>query len=181
MWRDDQRMQDLYEYIKDDDGARYDFRYVFKFRNSKDHFEKLWNMKISARESLEDWLLVSAVSPHIAEICANACSEMIENCIKYGHENSMAVVAIHVTNTTIVIETVNSTEREHAAELRRSLEALDATGDPKQLFVQKLLNPVQGKSHLGLIKMVMETKGALRIMPHAEDDVVHVVLRMNAA
>ena len=174
-------MSDLYEYISNNDEARYDFRYVFKFRKRKDYFEKLWNMKISARESLEDWLLLSIASPQMAEICANACSELIENCVKYGREESVAVVAIHVTNTTIVIETVNSTEREHAAELRRSLEALDATGDPKQLFVQKLLNPVQGKSHLGLIKMVMETKGALRIMPHAEDDVVHVVLRMNAA
>ena len=173
-------MQELHEYIKEDHDTHYDFRYVFKFRNRKDHFEKLWNMKISARESLDDWLLVSDVPPHLAEICANACSEMIENCIKYSGDDSMTVVAIHVTNTTIMIETVNTTNPEHAAELRKSLDMLEAADDPKQVFVQKLLNPVQGKSRLGLIKIVMETKGTLRVIPHAEDDIAHVKLCMNA-
>ena len=173
-------MSDLYEYISNNDEARYDFRYVFKFRKRKDYFEKLWNMKISARESLEDWLLLSIASPQMAEICANACSELIENCVKYGREESVAAVAIHVTNTMIEIETVNATEPEHAAELRQSLDELNAADDLKKLFVQKLLHPMQGKSHLGLIKIVMETKGALRMMPHPENDIAHVALRMNA-
>ena len=167
-------------WMTEQDCAMKDFEYTFQFQKTEEHFDQLWQMKSSARESLKDWLLASSVTPKIAETCANACSELIENCVKYGREESVAAVAIHVTNTMIEIETVNATEPEHAAELRQSLDELNAADDLKKLFVQKLLHPMQGKSHLGLIKIVMETKGALRMMPHAANDIAHVALRMNA-
>ncbi len=173
-------MLSIAEYLREEQQQTCDFRYVFKFRNRANHFEKLWQMKISARESLDDWLLVSDIIPHTAETCANACSELIENCIKYGQEDAVAVVAIHVTDREIVIETINTTAPDNLAELADAIQALAAAADPKQVFIEKLMHPVAGKSHLGLSKIVMETKGALSLVPHEESGVVHVKLRLQA-
>lgn len=173
-------MLSIAEYLREEQQQSCDFRYVFKFRNRADHFEKLWQMKISARESLDDWLLVSDITPHTAEVCANACSELIENCIKYSLENAISVVAIHVTDRDIVIETINSTKPDHLSELADAVKMLDIADDPKQVFIQKLMNPVAGKSHLGLSKIVVETKGSLSLVPHEEAGVVHVKLKMQA-
>ena len=90
-----------------------DFEYIFKFKKGEEKFDKLWQMKASARESLKDWLLVTDISPQISEICANACSELIENCIKYTQDETTAVVAIHATNTVITVETINPTKQNH--------------------------------------------------------------------
>ena len=158
-----------------------DFEYIFKFKKGEEKFDKLWQMKASARESLKDWLLVTDISPQISEICANACSELIENCIKYTQDETTAVVAIHATNTVITVETINPTKQNHKALLKDSIDTLTAVSDPKQLFVEKLLYPIDKKSHLGLIKIVMETKGTLELVQEQNDDVVHVKLHMNAA
>ena len=163
------------------DFLKCDFEYIFKFKKGKEKFDKLWQMKASARESLNDWLLVTDISPQISEICANACSELIENCIKYTQAETTAVVAIHATNAVITVETINPTEQGHKALLKDSIDALNAASDPKQIFVEKLLHPVDKKSHLGLIKIVMETKGTLELVQEQNDAVVHVKLHMNTA
>ena len=124
--------------------------------------------------------MVSDIPPRMAEICANACSELIENSIKHAQNNSVVTVFIHVLNKTITVETSNESEKGHREALSQSLAALDTTPDPKLLFVERLLNPVEGKSHLGLIKIVMETKGTLECMPSEDGDMIRIRLCMRA-
>lgn len=166
---------------KDENFLAWDFAYSFKFRRIEERFDKLWEMKVSARESLADWLIVSDIPPRAAEICANACSELIENTIKYARNGSIATVLIHFIDNTITVETCNAAENEHIEALRHSLAALAAAPDPKQLFVEKLLNPAEGESRLGLIKIVMETKGTLECLPAEDANVMRIRLRMQAA
>ena len=142
-------------------------------------------MKSSARESLKDWLLASSVTPKIAETCANACSELIENCIKYAQNYTRAGVLIHVNQpdaaekADIIVETFNRSDPSHRECLSEAIAAINQTGDLKMLFVQKLLNPSYGQSHLGLVKLMLETKGRMEFLP-AENHIAHVRLRMEA-
>jgi len=157
-----------------------DFEYMFHFYKADDHFDQLWQMKSSARESLKDWLVASSVLPKIAETCANACSELIENCIKYTQANTRAGVAIHVDKTDITVETCNIAEVADCANLRSSIAALQHAVDVKQLFVEKLMDTVAGSSHLGLVKIALETKGRLELLKESSDQAVHVRLYMEA-
>ncbi len=158
----------------------WDFAYGFKFRRVEERFDKLWEMKVSARESLEDWLLVSDIPPRSAEICANACSELIENSIKYARNDSVANVLIRVLKHLITIETCNIAEKTHRDMLQHSLAELKRAPDLKRLFVEKLLNPLEGKSQLGLIKIVMETRGVLEYLPSEDEEMIRIRLSMNA-
>ena len=157
-----------------------EFYYSFQFRKYDTLFDRLWQMKSSVRESLQDWLLASAVSHESAENCANACSEMVENCIKYASNDSQAGVSICVKDTSILVETSNHAEAMHRQELQESIVALNEALDLSQLFVQKLMNPEEGVSQLGLIKIMMETKGRLELLPGQEPDIAHVRLSMEA-
>ena len=96
----------------------WDFAYSFKFKKAETQFERLWTMKASARESLKDWLIVSNIAPTIAENCANACSELIENCVKYTEDGSFATVFIHVLENTIIVETLNGADKQHRNALK---------------------------------------------------------------
>ena len=171
--------------IIEQDCAKMDFEYIFQFQKTDEHFGQLWQMKSSARESLKDWLLASNIAPKIAETCANACSELIENCIKYAQNQTRAGVLIHVNqadaggDAEIIVETFNRTEPLHCGTLQESITTINHSNDLKMLFVQKLLNPSEGLSHLGLVKLMLETKGQIEFLP-AENDIVHVRLRMEA-
>ncbi len=165
---------------QDHDFFKKDFEYMFQFYKIEARFDQLWQMKSSARESLKDWLLASSVPPKIAETCANACSELIENCIKYTRENTRSGVAIHVDKTDIIVETCNIAKVEDCSNLRNSISALQVTEDIKQLFVERLLQQTDGSGHLGLIKIALETKGRLELLKESADHAVHVRLCMEA-
>ncbi|GAK50139.1 hypothetical protein U14_01366 [Candidatus Moduliflexus flocculans] len=165
---------------QDHDFFKKDFEYMFQFYKIDAHFDQLWQMKSSARESLKDWLLASTVPPKIAETCANACSELIENCIKYTRENTRSGVAIHVDKTDITVETCNIATVEDCSNLRNSISALQVADDIKQLFVERLMQQTDGGGHLGLIKIALETKGRLELLKESADHAVHVRLCMEA-
>ncbi len=156
----------------------WDFAYSFKFKKVEAQFERLWTMKTSARESLKDWLIVSNIAPTVAENCANACSELIENCVKYTKDGSFATVFIHVINNTIIVETINGAGPEDRAALQASLQALQAASDPKEVFIEKLLHPEEGKSQLGLIKIAMETQGTFQIRED-DDEYIRLILEIH--
>jgi hypothetical protein len=150
--------------------------YNFRFRKTEEHFNELWEMKSSFREHLQDWLTAADVHPHISEICANACSELLENCIKYTQNHTIATVGIYITGHSILVETINKAEQEHKKTLSDFLNKLQTTSDPKQLFIDCLMHPVDGKSQLGLIKVAIETKGILELVEEEDQEIVHVKL-----
>ncbi len=157
-----------------------DFEYAFKFRKTEKRFNRLWGMKSSARESLKDWLIASDINPKVSEVCANACSELIENCVKFSKNDSTAVVSINVSDRSITVETINKAEKEHRETVSREIEALNAASDPRQVFAEKLLNPAEGKSQLGIIKISMETKGKLELVQEPDEEIVRMKLEMKA-
>ncbi len=152
--------------------------YSFRFRKTEEHFNELWTMKSSFREHVQDWFTVAEVHPRISEICANACSELFGNCIKYTRSRTIATVRIYVTDRSILVETINEAEQEERDTLRELLDTLHATPDPKSLGIDDLIHPVKGKSQAGLTKIVMETKGTLELMEEEDQEVVHVKLHM---
>lgn len=149
--------------------------YCLNFRRDEERFNELWGMKTHVRESVKDWLVASNVRSRISEVCANACSELLENCIKYTRNGSVAAVSVHLTEQTIIVETINSAYDEHIKVLRKSLDMLYATSELKRLFVENLLNP---DSHLGLIRVMLETKGTLELMKEKEQEIVHLKLHV---
>ncbi len=111
---------------------------------------------------------------------ANACSELIENCVKFSKNDSTAVVSINVSDRSITVETINKAEKEHRETVSKEIEALNAASDPRQVFAEKLLNPAEGKSQLGIIKISMETKGKLELVQEPDEEVVRMKLEMKA-
>ncbi|MCP4353674.1 MAG: hypothetical protein GY795_50145 [Desulfobacterales bacterium] len=158
----------------------YDFEYAFKFVKKTERFDRLWDMKSIARQSLKDWLTATDISHENAEICANACSELIENCIKYSSEDSNAVVYIKVSDRSISVETINTSEEEHKNIIAEGINKLNSVSDPKKLFAERLMNPVTGKSQLGLIKILMETKGVLELVREPNRGIIRLRLEMEA-
>ena len=157
-----------------------DFEYMFQFYKINAHFDQLWQMKSSARESLKDWLVTSNVSPKVAETCANACSELIENCVKYTQEHTRAGVVIRVDHMNITVETCNIAASEDCRGLSDSIAALQSAHDIKQLFIEKLTEQTEGCGHLGLIKIAFETGGRLELLKESANQAVHVCLHMEA-
>lgn len=155
-----------------------DFEYAFKFRKTEEKFHELWRMKSSARESLKDWLLTSDVSPKMSEVCSNACSELIENCIKFSQDGSSAVVSIKVENKIITVETINSADKKDKTFLIKDIEKLNDAPDLKLLFAEKLLKPDKNRSRLGLVKIAMETGGTISLVHESDEDIVHMKLEM---
>ena len=155
-----------------------DVGYRLKFRNAKERFHELWGMKAHVRENVKDWLVASNVQSRISEICATACSELLENCIKYTSNGAVAVVSVHLSDQTIIVETINPAHGDHIALLHESLDTLQAALEPKQLFVKHLLNPIAGKSRLGLIRIVLETRGTLELVQEKEKEIVHLKLHV---
>ncbi len=169
------------QFDKEDELLAWDFVYSFRFKKIDEQFDQLWTMKASARESLKDWLVISDIPPRTAEICANACSELIENNIKYTPNGSIATVSIYVLDNEITVETINPAEQEYIEELSQSLETLRTASDPREVFVDKLMHPTEGKSQLGLIKIVVETEGTLELVKCDDGQTIHMELKMKAA
>ncbi|MCP4353672.1 MAG: hypothetical protein GY795_50135 [Desulfobacterales bacterium] len=157
-----------------------DFEYAFRFVKTEENFNELWGMKSSTRESMKDWLIASTVKPEKADICANACSELVENCIKFSKNGSTSVISIKIKDRSIIVETFNESEKEHKNDIAGAFKELNQASDPRQLFAERLLSPPQqGKGRLGLIKIALETRGKIGLENEPEN-VVHVKLEMEA-
>jgi hypothetical protein len=149
-----------------------DFEYFFKFKKTDTNFEDLWRMKSTARESLREWLLAIHTSPHLSEVISNSASELIENCIKYSHEETLSFVLIRVDGRIVTIETVNQSEPEELASVREFIRAIHlGEKTPAEMYVEKISESLQsGKSQLGLLRILMETEGTLELVEDAEQE-----------
>jgi hypothetical protein len=90
----------------------------------------------------------------------------------------MAAVAIHVQETEILVETLNTSSDSNAATVRQAISDLADAGDLKQMFVDRLLNSTASSGQLGLIKIAMETNGTLSLVPHQDAMLIHIKLSM---
>lgn len=159
-----------------------DFEYFFKFVKLEDNFNDLWRMKAIARESLKEWLVSAHINVGVAENCANACSELIENCIKFTIIDKSSFILIDIVGEDIKIETVNWTEHEKKLELIEFIEGISKPDtDIQELYVERVRESILSeKSQLGLIKILMETKGKIQILRKEDDECVHLLLQINA-
>ena len=93
-------------------------------------------------------------------------SELVENAVKYGLTvNSESDVGIEfllqVNDYEIIIKVTNCVESEHdLVNVKRHIDAVNATEDPQQLYIQRLSelmeNEGKGISQLGLFRIAYE-------------------------
>jgi hypothetical protein len=157
-----------------------EFAYSFKFRKTDTNFNDLWAMKSSARESLRDWMIAWTCGPKTAENCANACSELIENCIKFSLVDTVSTVSIRIRERSIEVETRNRSDRDNLCMVTGMIEKLGEIDDLRSYFARTLLSPNRGKSQLGILKIVMETRGTLQIVPAKDPDLVQIRLEIDS-
>jgi hypothetical protein len=152
------------------------FEYYFRFKKTGGNFDKLWRMKGSARQSLREWLLAIHTMPKMAEVIANSAGELIENCIKYSDMNTFSFVSIRVDGNVVKMETGNKADPELTKSI---LQLIDQVRMKKQtlaeIYVEKIKECLTtGKSQLGLIKILLETNGALELLPEEDQHNVHI-------
>ncbi|MFH1156548.1 MAG: hypothetical protein V1793_22315 [Pseudomonadota bacterium] len=157
-----------------------EFAYIFKFKKTDANFNDLWAMKSSARESLRDWLIAWVCDPKTAENCANACSELIENCIKFSIVDTVSTVLIRINEASIVVETRNMADEHNLRMVQNMIQKLATIDDLREYFAQTLLTPNRGKSQLGILKIIMETKGAISFVNSSDDRAVHIRLEIDS-
>ena len=156
-----------------------DFRYTFRFKKTGNNHTELWGMKSSTRESLKDWLIASRIAPEISEACANACSELMTNCIAYMPENSAAVMSITVNGSSIIVETANRADTSRRESVAESIKKLHGNQSAREIFAEKLLNPAtDGRCHLGFAKIALETRGHIEFVGKPDANIVHVRVTM---
>lgn len=161
-----------------------DFYYYFKFKKQANNFEKLWKMKASARIALKEWLLAIPYNVDTSDVLANACSELIENCIKYSRIDTNSCVEIYTIKNTVYVETMNyATEEQKQILLDFLKELYSNINTLGELYIQKLSGTIKtGNSQLGLIKIILETKGDIELLkqkPEVKDNtIVHIRLKM---
>ena len=159
-----------------------DFEYYFRFKRSNKNFNELWRMKSSARESLKEWLYAIQIDPEKADVIANACSELIENTIKYSLEKTFSYVSIRVEDKDIYIDTVNKSEPKPRENLKALIKRLENKKTSlEDLYIQKLTESVKRKnSELGLIKLLLETLGKLECIEEDTENTIHIKVYINA-
>lgn len=159
-----------------------DFEYFFKFKKKNDNFNELWRMKTMARESLKEWLIMNKIDYTIAENCANACSELVENGIKYSNENTEIYVLIRIGEGFVTVEIINETEENYKEILMKYFEDIekDSADDLMEMYLKKVKSAVNSNhSQLGIIKILMETKGKLEMLDKINKDLVHIKLTVS--
>ncbi len=157
----------------------HDFEYGFRFNKTESNFKDLWLMISCARESLKDWLISMGVKPEKADDCANACSELVENAIKFSAVGSDSVISLCVNKPKIIVETLNRTQKENVENASQIIRALNDTTDIRQLMAERLLSSDE-KSQLGLMKSSLDTEGKIELIDESEPDIVHLKLTMEA-
>jgi len=160
--------------------SRSDFQYFYKFRKTDSNFQDLWRMKSAARESLREWLLSIRTEPAMAEVISNASSELVENCIKYSKIGTYSFVLISVVNRDVRVETINSAETEQREKVRSFIRDINSGRKGlTELYIERLTESASsGKSQLGFIKLLMETKGRIEIDESPDRDEI-VALRVS--
>ncbi len=157
-----------------------DFEYFFRFKRTENNFTELWRMKSAARESLKEWLLSMHVNPLISEAVSNASSELIENCIKYSVLDAYSFVLINVFERNIFIETVNKAGQEQISGIKEILNYI--TGSNKTIndvYIERIRQSCMvGKSQLGLVKIILETKGNIMIIDEKDNDIIHLRIKI---
>lgn len=157
-----------------------DFHYYFKFKKKIDNFDDLWRMKKTGRLALREWMITFPYEQELANVIANACSELIENCIKYSVVNTAAQVEIFAIRENVYVETINIADEAQILKIKETLKLIEANMDDLvDLYLKKIKKAQDtGKSQLGLIKIIMETQGRLSIIEEAEKGILHLQLKM---
>lgn len=151
-----------------------DFEYFIKFKKEIDekNFDELWQMKLLVRESVREWLIASNIRLNIAENSANACSELVENAIKYSKPDSLIFVSINIIDKKIHIEIFNETLQENKIRLIKTLDRINNyENDLSELYMKRMEESFEtDDSQLGLIQIKMETQAQMKLMDSDNPD-----------
>jgi hypothetical protein len=134
-------------------------------------FQAKWNYIEHVWTFMQN-MLGDVLTKKQAEYIALSISELCENSVKYSKHKfaELNVVRINIEinrdQRLINLEIENFANPDHVVELERELERL-TTGDAKKLWREKLIEASQrddGGSQLGLIRIIYEAKGRIRMV-----------------
>ncbi len=161
--------------------SRKDYEYFTKFTKLSDNFNQLWRLKSITRDNLRDWLMNNNVDPVLSENVTNACSELIENSIKFSKENEEIFVLVNISGRKIIVETFNMTGKAQKTKMLSYIEKLNKdTTDISELYVKSIQESVRrGVSRLGILKILLETGGKLELLDKDKPGFIHIKLTIN--
>ena len=155
--------------------------FQYNFIKNQKNFNNLWKMKSNTRECIKEWLSSTNINNIIVETSSNACSELIENCIKYSIDNKLCRLQISIINNSIIIETINSAEVVNKTKILETLNLIDNNkNNLTKIYIDKLrLSAKYEKSELGFIKIMMETNGKIVVQNKDNNEEVHLILEIS--
>ncbi len=147
----------------------------------------LWHVVKEVRDKVE------AILAHHGEELSYAgkmvASELVENAVKYGvaidPEAAKGIeFEINVSDADVTIAVTNRTaSQKDLANARQHIDAIHRSGDPQQLYVQRLTNlmenPGQDGSQLGLYRIAYE--GGFDLAYELADDIITIRARRKIA
>ena len=157
-----------------------DLEYFFTFIKTSDNISILWEMKSEIRQAIREWLMSMISDSVTSDICSSACSELFENCIKFCSENDKSTILINVSDDSIIMETFNKTEEKQRLNFFKYFDSVtEGSKDIIELYIENLRQSVfMDSAKLGLIKILMETKGKLYLLDRPEKNLVHIKLEI---
>ncbi len=133
-------------------------------------FQQKWSYVRSIWEFIRGLLSIMLRNHKVVEIIAVAVVELAENAVKYSSNDTTEPVKISLDvdkeNKKVIIETFNIADDEHVEILQSELNRVTQKRDAREIYLEKLREVavrVDGKSQLGLIRIIYESKAELKM------------------
>ncbi len=131
----------------------------------KQTIQPLWSIVRQVRDKVE--AILAPAGEEISYACKMVASELVENAVKYGITGDGQGVngiefELSMVDREIVITVKNRVASEdHLKNARNHIDVINASGDPQQLYVERLKVLVEepggrGASQLGLYRIAYE-------------------------
>lgn len=153
-----------------------DFKYQYKYKITEDQKSQLWKIKSDARLMILEKTRELFSEHSNLEAISNAFCELFENSIKYSKESSEAEIGIEITDNDITIYSQNiSDNKDILEEFIAEIEISEKNYEEQYLEKLKTINISNGQ--LGILRVLMETKGVIAFVKNTSKDLVYLTLR----
>ncbi len=158
-----------------------DAEFFLRFQKLADNFDELWEKKSIARQSIYEWLIKQHIESDISKNIIHACSELIENCIKYSQENEEFFLLLKILDKGLLIESLNISTHNQKQKLIDYLRQLSQESvSLPVLYSNRIKESVHIEaSQLGIISIMIETGSQFELVDEEKENVVHVRLTIN--
>lgn len=150
-------------------------------------FNPSWELISPLWELVNDFLGEIITERKNAEIIAMAINELLENAVKY-HDNKVTkekrgvIFNLHIDKSKkeITCFVSNPANKNNSKELQKEIENIQNQGDLREAYIENLKRAgerTDGKSQLGLIRILYEARGMMDI--NHNDGMIKVTTKFN--